>query len=73
MKSFIAKAVAFTAAACLSTGAQAATFESKDEVLLLNDQNWAQEMEKHSFMLTMFYAPWCGHCNLIQPEYIAAA
>ncbi|KAL1490602.1 hypothetical protein ABEB36_013267 [Hypothenemus hampei] len=42
-------------------------------VLVLNDKNFKMELEKNDIVLVMFYAPWCGHCNRMKPDYISAA
>jgi protein disulfide-isomerase/protein disulfide isomerase family A protein 5 len=40
---------------------------------MMNDKNFYDEINDKKFMLTMFYAPWCGHCTRAAPEYKAAA
>lgn len=39
----------------------------------LTDANFASEMKKYDYALVKFYAPWCGHCKRMAPEFEKAA
>ena len=48
-------------------------FEQEDGVYVLTDANYDSFIENNPTALVEFYAPWCGHCKQLTPEYASAA
>jgi len=40
------------------------------DVLVLDDSNFDSTLVKYDHMLVEFYAPWCGHCKELTPNWV---
>ncbi|CAI9291448.1 unnamed protein product [Lactuca saligna] len=47
--------------------------QSKEFVLTLDQSNFTGTISYHDFVVVDFYAPWCGHCKKLDPEFEKAA
>ena len=45
----------------------------KGDVIVLKDSSFDQVLEDNDIWLVEFYAPWCGHCKNLAPEWSKAA
>lgn len=47
--------------------------ESNSDIVHLTATNFEPVTKEENSVLIMFYAPWCGHCKRMKPEYEKAA
>jgi len=58
---------------CISSSDTKITEEYENNVLILTDDNYDVLTKKYPLLLVEYYAPWCGHCQKLTPEYEKAA
>ncbi|KAJ2825095.1 protein disulfide-isomerase precursor, partial [Coemansia furcata] len=63
-----------TVAALAVTGlVNASADEAKSDVTVLTTETFKEWTAAQDLALIEFYAPWCGHCKTLAPEYEKAA
>ncbi|EPQ59417.1 protein disulfide isomerase [Gloeophyllum trabeum ATCC 11539] len=63
----------FLSTASLLALAGIAAAEGDSDVIDLNPSNFQSLVSPEPLMLVEFFAPWCGHCKALAPEYEQAA
>lgn len=69
------KTIFVTLALLALTTCEAGKFgvEEDEGVAVLTDENFDSFVKEHEYVFVKFYAPWCGHCKKMAPDYAKLA
>jgi len=57
-----------------SSGGGGGGGSGSDEVVVLDSSNFEElVMNSKDIWMVEFYAPWCGHCKALEPEWVIAS
>lgn len=59
--------------ALLGASAVASAADAESDVTSLTTDTFSDFIKGHDLVLAEFFAPWCGHCKALAPEYETAA
>jgi protein disulfide-isomerase A1 len=57
----------------LGSIAVASAADAESDVFQLTKDTFSDFVKDHDLVLAEFFAPWCGHCKALAPEYEVAA
>lgn len=74
MVAMFARVLALVLFLAVCSTAVDAMYNAKGDVVQVTDKTFNAEVMKHpGVVIVEFYAPWCGHCKSLVPEYEKAA